>query len=165
MKQLREENKVDLLVYDLIHACIGMGYALQGKPNPGDFHPRGEVMKADRPGAEDELRSALECFETEFGIRGSSADDRIKSLRIKGGPARRRRLVAKLIKAHSLVQDHSPASDALALSWLGQAAWDYHDQRPHDRPTELTVKDVWPLPPPDDSSLDNLVCAWPPFEQ
>lgn len=87
--------------------------------------------------------------------QGDTPDDRIKRLGLTGGPAWRRRVIAKIIRAQSLAQEKK---DLEALNWLGQAAWEYRDALPGNVWLEREIEKIWPIRPADDTSLDSWVC-------
>jgi hypothetical protein len=147
------EVLMDPPLCDLCMAALGLAYALQNEPNPMDFKPKGQNGQPDRAGALDALRAAFRPFEGKLGIQGKTADERINSVGLMDGPAWRRRIIAKIIKGQSLAEKPDEA-----ISWLGQALFEYRDALPGNRAVERDMESLWSSGPPiDDTSLDERV--------
>jgi hypothetical protein len=149
------ETLMDPPLYYLCVAAVAVGYALKGLPNPTDVSTNGTAKQPNRAAALDELRAAFCNLEKKLRIMGDTPVDRIKSLGYLGGPAWRRRVIAKIIKAQSLEKE---GKDSEALTWFGQAAWEYRDALPGNTVLEREIEKLWPTPPADDKSLDQWVC-------
>jgi len=150
------EVLMDPSLYDLCMAAVGLAYALQNKPNPMDFKPKGQNGKPDRAGAMHDLKSAFTPFEGTLGIRGKTADERINSVGLIDGPAWRRRIIAKILKGQSLAEKRGEPKEA--LNWLGQALFEYVDALPGNHALEREIGNLWSSGRPvDDTSLDAQV--------
>lgn len=149
----REKNvkSDEELIRRVFTAALSMGYALQRRLDPSGFHQRGRPKEADPPGAEDDLRNALESIKAGQGLRGDTPDDLVKSLSHRGGPAWRREALTKVIRALALIQTRDPAADRQALDLLGRAVWEKQEAEP-EAIWEREIKDVWPTRP---SSADS----------
>ena len=127
-------------------AALRVGYALQGRPDPIEFHRRDIPEVADRPGADEKLWKAMEAVKAGLGLWGNTPDELVKSLSLSGASAWKREALAKVIRAFPLTQKHDPLADQQALDLLGQAVWDIQAALPK-LCSERFIKDVWPVRP------------------
>ena len=134
------------LADSVFRAAIGMGYALNHQPPPGDVQRSGQPPQSDRDGAEDLLRQTLDALRAGMGLRGSSPKEVARSMRERRRPAWRFDALANIVDAGALAAKHEPAADRQALDLLGLAVWAWSEAG-LDQVTEREVRRLWPTKP------------------
>jgi hypothetical protein len=125
--------------------AIGLGHVLRGRQAPGTFHRRGDSTP-DKPGAQDDLREALEKLREWLDLPPVSFTEWHRGLAVTGGSPWRRAALAKVAQAHALTYGLGEDADRQALGLLGEALWARMEAYP-DRTWERDIKAVWPERP------------------